>query len=85
MGLNLDFPLNPSYMVYNVKVYIVHSTQLSPFYVESRSYSYSYHIAIFSLLCEAIVKSIPNKTPGDGGEYEEKAYATQHYVKSILC
>ncbi len=34
---------------------------------------------------EAIVKSIPNKTPGDGGEYEEKAYATQHYVKSILC
>jgi hypothetical protein len=41
---------------------------------------YSYHIAIFSLLCEAIVKSIPNKTPGDGGEYEEKAYATQHYV-----
>jgi hypothetical protein len=71
-------------MVYNVKVYIVHSTQLSPFYVESRSYSYSYHIAIFSL-CEAIVKSILNKTPGDGGEYEEKAYATQHYVKSILC
>ncbi len=76
LGLNLDFPLNPSNMVYNVKVYIVHSTQLSPFYVVS--HSYSYHIAIFSL-CEAIVKSIPNKAPGDGGEYEGKAYGVESH------
>ncbi len=57
MGLNLDFPFNPSNMVYNVKVYIVHSTQLSPFYVESRSYSYSYHIAIFSLCMKPLWKA----------------------------
>jgi hypothetical protein len=42
------------------------------------------HITLLYSAYEAIVKSIPNKTPGDG-EYEEKAYATQHYVKSILC
>jgi hypothetical protein len=43
------------------------------------------HITLLYSAYEAIVKSIPNKTPGDGGKNEEKAYATQHYVKSILC
>jgi hypothetical protein len=35
MGLNLDFPLN---LEYGVQCQGVHSTQLSPFYVESHSY-----------------------------------------------
>ncbi len=41
------------------------------------------HITLLYSAYEAIVKSIPNKTPGDG-EYNEKAYATQHYDFTLV-